>query len=63
MFGLLENLTKAAVAVAVTPVAAAVDVLAIPADAYDGKDMFSRTGAMLRAAGENLSEAVKPDGK
>lgn len=62
---MLGNLLKAAVAVAVSPVAAVVDAVMIIPDAcsYDPKRdaMFSRTGALLKTAGEAVTEAVKPE--
>jgi len=61
MFGMLEKLTKAAVAVAVTPVALAVDIVTLPDDAEPGKEPFSRTGGLLKSAGENISKAVDSD--
>lgn len=59
MFGLLENLLKATVAVVVTPVALAVDIVALPFDATSDKDAFSRTSGLLEAAGDALTKAVK----
>jgi hypothetical protein len=60
---MLGNLLKAAVAVAVTPVAAIVDVVMFIPDAcsYDPKRdaPFSRTGALLGAAGAAVTDAVK----
>lgn len=61
MFGMLTNLTKAVVSVAVTPVTLAADVAMMPFDATENKDMFSRTGDMLSNAKDCLDEAVKPD--
>ena len=61
MFDILGNLTKAVVAVAVTPVTLAVDVLAIPFDAENKGEAFSRTTNMLNAAGDNLTKAVTGD--
>lgn len=62
---MLGNLLKAAVAVAVSPVAVVVDAVMIIPDAcsYDPKRdvMFSRTGELLKTAGEAVVEAVKPD--
>lgn len=61
MFKMLENLTKAAVSVAVTPVTLVADVAALPFDAADGdKPAFSRTGKMLVNAGKCTNEALKP---
>lgn len=61
MFGMLENLTKAAIAVAVTPVALVVDVVTLPASAEPGREPFERTGNLLKSAGENISKAVDSD--
>ena len=60
MFGMLENLTKAAVAVALTPVALAVDIVTLPSSACDiHKGPFDKTGDLLKAAGENIYKAVE----
>lgn len=62
MFGILGNLTKAAVAVALTPVAVVMDVVTLPASAERGDDHpFQRTGDLLNAAGKNISKAVDGD--
>jgi hypothetical protein len=64
MFGMLKNLTKAAVAVAITPVTLAADVVMAIPDASDvdpNKPVFGRTTKMLKAAGMALDEAVKPE--
>ena len=62
MFKLLSNLTKAAVAVAVTPVTATVDFLTLPDSACDpNKGMFDRTAKKLQQAADALDEAVKPE--
>lgn len=61
LFNLLTNVTKAAVAVAASPVALVVDVVTLPASAIDGDDAFGRTGRMLGAASDAMKEAVKPD--
>lgn len=62
---MIGNLFKAAVAVVVAPVAAVVDVVMLIPDAtsYDTKRdaPFSRTGAVLGAAGECIKEAIKPE--
>lgn len=59
MFGLLEKLTKAAVAVAVAPVAVVVDTVMLPVDAENRHDAYSRTAGLLKSAGENITDAVK----
>ena len=63
MFGMLEKLTKAAVAVAVTPVALAVDTVMIPFDAENRGDVYSRTTNLLESAGKNISKAVDNEEK
>lgn len=61
MFGIFEDLTKAAVATVVTPVALVADVLTLPASAMDpNRGAFDRTEAMLDAVGDNLNKAVTP---
>lgn len=50
-----------AVAVVVTPVALVADVITLPASALDHRrEAFGRTEAMLKAAGDATTEAVKP---
>lgn len=63
MFKMLGNLTKAAVSVAVAVPAAAVDVLMIPVDSTNDRDVFGRSGALLKNAGQCVEEAVKPESK
>lgn len=59
MFGMISKLAKAAVAVAVTPVALVVDVVTMPASADRGDSHpFKRTGQLLEVAGKNVKEAV-----
>lgn len=62
MFGMLENLTKAALAVAVTPVTAAVDLLTLPVDALDG-EAGHRTLKKLDQAGNAFDAAIKTEDK
>lgn len=60
MFGLLSGLTKAAVSVALTPVALVVDVVTLPASAEDyRKGPFDNTAALLKNAGKQVGEAIK----
>jgi hypothetical protein len=62
MFGILGNLTKAAVSVALTPVAIVVDVVTLPASAERGEDHpFQRTGNLLNSAGKSVSKAIDSD--
>lgn len=56
----LTNLTKASVAIVVTPVAVVADVFSLPASAESNKPTFGMTAKMLNAAGNCISEAVKP---
>jgi hypothetical protein len=58
MFG---KLLKAAVGVALSPVALAVDIVTLPASAENPRSgAFDRTAKMLSDAGKNVSDAVKP---
>lgn len=60
MFGIFEDLTKAAVSAAVTPVTAVIDTVMVPVDAtVDGK-VFQRTSKAVDAAAKNFNNAVKP---
>lgn len=60
MFGIFEDLTKAAVSAAVTPVTAVIDTVMVPVDAtVDGK-VYQRTQKTLDTAGKNFNNAVKP---
>lgn len=63
MFKLLTNLTKATVAVAVSPIAVVADIVAIPVTACDPRygHPFNLTDKCLKQAGEAFSEAVKPE--
>jgi hypothetical protein len=61
MFNILTNLTKAAVAVVLTPVAVVADIVTLPASAEKrGAHPFGKTGALLKAAADAANEAVKP---
>jgi hypothetical protein len=59
---MLKKLLKAAVAVTVSPVALAVDILTLPESADSGRHPFSRTGKLLGRAGKNVSGAVASKG-
>lgn len=62
MFGMLEKLTKATVAFALSPVALAVDIVTLPASAYRGDSHpFGRTEKLLDSAGENIKKSISPD--
>lgn len=58
---MLKRLTKAAVAVALSPMAAVADAVMMPADAVEDREFAPRTSALLRAAGENALQAVEPE--
>ena len=60
MFGMLESLTKAAVAVVATPVAIAADVVTLGGTLTDRKESY--TGEMLDKVKDNLDEALDPKG-
>lgn len=61
MLNLLSNLAKAAVAVAVTPVAIVADVLTLPESSCDPhRGAFDKTAKTLNQAAEAFNEAVKP---
>lgn len=60
MLGLLSGLTKAAVSVALTPVALVVDVVTLPATADDfRRGPFDSTSALLKSAGDQVAKAIK----
>ena len=61
MFSMVRNLTKAAISVVVTPVAAVVDVLTLPASAEYNKPPFGLTEALLKNTSKCVKEAVTPD--
>lgn len=59
MFSLIGKLTKAAVAVTLSPVALVVDLVTLPASAERGDDHpFQRTGNLLNQAGKNITSAL-----
>ncbi len=56
---MIGNLFKAAVSVALTPVALAVDLVTLPASADDlRRSPFDRAGKLLNAAGDNINKEV-----
>ena len=57
MFDMLKNLTKATIAVAVTPITATVDMVTMPVDALDG-EFAHRTRKKLDQAGRALDAAL-----
>jgi hypothetical protein len=59
MFSMIGNLAKAAVAVALTPVALMVDVVTLPLSAMDlHAGPFDRTKVLLNSTGENVHKAI-----
>lgn len=61
MFGILFNLSKAALAVAVTPLDALVDVVTLPASAEGNTPPFARTSRRLEQAGRAFDAACDPE--
>jgi hypothetical protein len=60
MFGLLTNLTKAVVSVALTPVAIVADVVRLPITAEDiHGEAFGLTEKLLNNAASNINDATK----
>lgn len=62
MFGLLNNLAKAAVATVVTPVALAADIVRLPVTAFVDTNPFESTEKSLEGIKKNLSKAIDPNG-
>lgn len=58
---MLKQLMKATVAVALAPVAAVADVVMMPHDAAEDREFAPRASELLRAAGENVLQAVEPE--
>lgn len=55
---MIKRLMKAAVAVALSPVAVVADAVMLPDDATEDREFAPRTSTLLRAAGENIRRAV-----
>lgn len=61
---MLGNLIKAAVSVAVAPVALVADICTLPASSYDPhRGPFERTGWALKNAGACVKAAIAPQEK
>lgn len=58
MFNILSNLTKAAVAVVVAPVAVVADVVCLPATAFEDTHPFGMTAKLLDNAGKAIDKAT-----
>lgn len=62
MFSMLSKLTKATVAVALSPVALVVEIVTLPASSCDyTRGPFDRTAKLLDSAGRNVVKAVKAE--
>lgn len=60
MFSMLLSLTKAAISVALTPVAVVVDIVSLPVSSeHPTKGAFDNTATLLKNAGEQVAKAVK----
>ena len=60
MFDALTNLTKAAISIAVTPVAFAIDVVTLPISAEKGEEHpFQRTEKVLGNIGEKIMKTIE----
>ena len=60
MIKILKNTSKAAIAIAVTPLSLIADVLTMPASAYRGDEHpFKRTTKLLNIAGNLINESVQ----
>ncbi len=62
MMNFFANITKAAVAVAVTPVSLALDLVTAPLLLVDpdGSGVFDRTAETIGQASDAMNEALKP---
>ena len=60
MLNILAKITKAAVAVAVTPATLVADLCTLPASAYNDRNPFARTERTLKRAGDCVTEATRP---
>lgn len=60
MLGTLFNLSKSVLALAVTPLDAAVDIATLPASAERGAEPFGRTARRLEQAGQAFDAACEP---
>lgn len=60
MFDIFKNLTKAALNVAVTPIAIVTDVVKFPVTAFEGRTPFESTEKRLSDAGKCLDAALDP---
>jgi hypothetical protein len=61
MLKMIGNLTKAAIAVAVTPVTIVADVVMMPHDAFEDEKFANRTAKKIKQAGAAFDAALTPD--
>lgn len=59
MFDFLTNMTKAAVAAAITPIAVIQDAMTIPSAAYNDADIWTETEKRLNQISDNIDKALK----
>jgi hypothetical protein len=59
MLDMLKNLTKAATAVALTPLALVADIVTLPASALKYEPPFKATGTLLEIIADNAKKSVK----
>lgn len=57
---MIKNLCKAAVSVALSPVALIADTVTLPSSGYNGRHPFEMTSALLGNAGKCVKRAIKP---
>lgn len=61
MFGIMLNLSKAALALAVSPLDALADIATLPASAESSHAPFARTARRLEQAGRAFDAACDPE--
>lgn len=61
MFGIFENMTKAALNIATTPVALVVDIVKLPVTAVVDDNPFKNTTKRLSDANTCLNRALDPN--
>lgn len=61
MFGLLGNITKAAIGTALTPIAVVKDTLTLPFDVTEDDEVYEDTQKCAKAVGEALEDIFNPD--
>lgn len=56
---MFSNLFKATLGTVLSPVALVVDIVQLPATAYDSKEPFGNTSKMLKQVGKNISKSLE----